>query len=82
MAFLIPFLSKEPSSSSSTCLYVTPYSLSEPLEGLIPITSSSVSYGFPETDISSSPGLKFAESASASAWVPHTICGLTMANSV
>jgi len=60
---------------------VTPYSAREPLDGRIPITSSKVSYGFPTGDISSSPGLKFDIKASASAWVPQVICGLTSASS-
>ena len=80
-AFLIPSKSNSPSGRRSTCEYVTPYSESEPFDGRIPITSSSVSYGFPTGDKSSSPGRRFDISASASACVPHVICGLTSASS-
>ena len=37
---------------------------------------------FDAIDKSSSPGLKFENSARAIAWVPHVICGLTSASSV
>ena len=58
-----------------------PYSVREPLDGRIPITSSKVSYGFPTGESNSSPGRKFAINASASAWVPQVICGRTRASS-
>ena len=46
------------------------------------MTSSKVSYGFPEIARISSPGRKFADNASPNACVPHVICGLTSASSV
>ena len=42
-ALSIASKSNEPSSFSSTCLYVIPYSARLPLDSLIPITSSRVS---------------------------------------
>ena len=59
-----------------------PYSAREPLEGRIPITSSSVSYGLPTGERSSSPGRRLDIRASASACVPQVICGRTNASSV
>ena len=40
-----------------------PYSAKLPISGRIPITPSSVSYGFPTGESSSSPGRKFPNKA-------------------
>ena len=48
----------------------------------MPMTSSSVSYGAPTGLSSSSPGSRFALSATARACVPQVICGRTSAASV
>lgn len=67
-----------PSNLSAICSKSTPNSFSEP-QFSPDITSVSVSYGFPDTESSKSPGRSTPNSISASACVPAVIDGETTA---